>query len=87
MRSPLLFDTTNPSRAAGRSGILVNMVQVLLLGRDYGNLFVIWACRGLRFVLGAYNHWGRERERSQLGEDNHCQIMLLEVLTVSKSWL
>jgi hypothetical protein len=27
----------NSSWAAGRSGILVNMVQVFLLGRDYGN--------------------------------------------------
>jgi predicted N-acyltransferase len=52
---------TNLSWAAGRGGILANMVQVFLLGRDYGNLFLIWACRGLRFMSGAVCFWGRER--------------------------
>jgi hypothetical protein len=28
---------TNASRGAGRGGILVNVVQVFLSGRDYGN--------------------------------------------------
>jgi len=34
---PLRIVVTNSGRGTGRSGILVNMVQVFLLGRDYGN--------------------------------------------------
>jgi len=39
-----------PRCVARHGGILVNMVQVFLLGRDYGNLFVIWACRAWRKI-------------------------------------
>jgi|TARA_B110000263_G_scaffold226442_1_gene218068 hypothetical protein len=49
------------SGCACRGGILANMVQVFLLGRDCGNLSVIWACQAWHRISTAVllqSFWG-----------------------------